>query len=588
MGRVAAEVGSTANRYEILAKLARGGMADIFLARGRSAAGVERYCVLKRILRERAGDMQFVEMFLDEARLAAQLQHPNIASVYDTGKLGDSYFFTMEYVHGETVRSLVQRSAEVGRPLPLACALTIVAGTAAGLHHAHERNDIDGRALGIVHRDVSPSNLMISYEGNVKVVDFGVAKAAHRVIETRSGTVKGKIGYLSPEQCAGKGVDRRSDLFSLGIVMWEMLTGERLYRRDSDFANMAAIVYEKPVAPSAYRPDVSREVDELVLRLLAKLPADRFQTAAEAIERIEAVAMQAGLMVSTLALGRLVRELFGQRPEPWLELDITIASGGPVSIATDATQSGSALSTGDMIEANLAEIVQLDAASRRVETPAVESITQRDPARSPSTTTVVATSSARPRRWNPRLLAALIAAVAAASVVAVWAAVRHDAGISRPDAIEPAAVPPWPPPPLPADAPVAHDTKVQEERASDAGEIEIIDAGPARVPPATPPESLSRLVEPRPVVRPHAMPPRPAPTPEEQAGFASCGTERMTKRRAPECTRFACRVGAAKAELWVAYVPRELRSDLVALCKASGIDLTKVRLDCADDAAACP
>src|SRR5882724_6677034 len=155
-------------------------MAEIFLARGASVAGVERYCVLKRILRERATDAQFVRMFVDEARLAAQLQHPNIASVYDVGILGDSYFFTMEYVHGETVRSLLERAQELERSVPLACVLAIIAGAASGLHHAHERNSRDGRPLGIVHRDVTPSNLMVSFEGNVKLVDFGVAKADDR------------------------------------------------------------------------------------------------------------------------------------------------------------------------------------------------------------------------------------------------------------------------------------------------------------------------------------------------------------------------------------------------------------------------
>src|SRR3954467_4300075 len=208
-------------------------MAEIFLARGKGVAGVERYCVLKRILRDRASDGQFVQMFLDEARLAAQLQHPNIAQVYDIGKLGDSYFFTMEYVHGETVRALLHRVVELQRKLPISCVLTLVAGAAAGLPHAHGRVGVDGRPLGIVHRDVSPSNLMVSYEGSVKLVDFGVAKAAHQSQETRSGTVKGKIAYLSPEQCRGRGVDRRSDLFSLGIVIWEMLTTERLFRHPS-------------------------------------------------------------------------------------------------------------------------------------------------------------------------------------------------------------------------------------------------------------------------------------------------------------------------------------------------------------------
>jgi serine/threonine protein kinase len=361
VAKVAAEVGSTANTYEILAKLATGGMADIFLARGESVAGVERHCVLKRILRERANDAQFVQMFVDEARLAAQLQHPNIASVYDVGKLGDSYFFTMEYVHGETVRSLLHRSAGLRRPVPLACALTIIAGAAAGLHHAHERKGVDGRALGIVHRDVSPSNLMISYEGNVKVVDFGVAKAAHRAIETRSGTVKGKISYLSPEQCRGEPVDRRSDLFSLGIVMWEMLMGERLYRRASDFANMSAIVHEEAVPPSVCRPDVPPDVDRIVLRLLAKSSAERFQSAEEVVDGIEAASVRAGIMVSTAAVGRFVRELFGQRVEPWLELALKNAPRDPVSLATEPMPHELALSAADLIELELANFAEVSA-----------------------------------------------------------------------------------------------------------------------------------------------------------------------------------------------------------------------------------
>jgi hypothetical protein len=259
-------------------------------------------------------------MFLDEAKLAAQLQHPNIASVYDIGMLGESYFFTMEYVHGETVRSLLHRAKQRDRSVPLACALTIIAGAAAGLHHAHERNGNDGRPLGIVHRDISPSNLMISYEGNLKIVDFGVAKAADRV-ETKSGTVKGKISYLSPEQCRGARVDRRSDLFSLGIVMWEMLTGARLYRRSSDFENMTAIVHEPPPPPSTRRPDVPRAIDEIVLRLLAKSVADRYQTAGEVVEAIENASMRAGTILSSSAVSRLVHDLFGARPEPWLDLD---------------------------------------------------------------------------------------------------------------------------------------------------------------------------------------------------------------------------------------------------------------------------
>jgi serine/threonine-protein kinase len=358
-----AEVGSTTNSYQILGRLAVGGMAEIFLARGAGGAGVERYCVLKRILRERAGDAQFVQMFLDEAKLAAQLQHPNIASVYDIGMLGDSYFFTMEYVHGETVRSLLHRALELCRPLPLACVLTIIAGTSAGLHHAHERKGNDGRPLGIVHRDISPSNLMVGYEGNVKIVDFGVAKADDRAVQTQSGTVKGKIGYLSPEQCRGQRVDRRSDLFSLGIVMWEMLTGTRLYRRDSDFENMEAIVHELPPPPSSRRPEVPRTVDDIVLRLLAKSAADRFQTAHEVIEAIEHVSLRAGMILSASAVSRLVRDRFGTRAEPWLELDGEPLRRRTVTLGARPIARARAPAAADPAEAELAAIADLSTSS---------------------------------------------------------------------------------------------------------------------------------------------------------------------------------------------------------------------------------
>ena len=359
VSRAAAEVGSTANSYQILAKLATGGMAEIFLARGEGVAGVERYCVLKRILRDRASDVHFVRMFLDEARLAAQLQHPNIAQVYDIGKLGDSYFFTMEYVHGETVRALLHRAQGLRRKLPINCVLTIAAGTAAGLHHAHARLGFDGRALGIVHRDVSPSNLMVSYEGGVKVVDFGVAKASDRAQDTKSGTVKGKISYLSPEQCKGKRVDRRSDLFSLGICFWEMLTTERLFKRASDFENMSAIVSEDTPPPSSRRPDVPPEIDELVLRLLAKTPEERFQTADEVVDAIEAVASRTSSVLSASALGRFVRELFGQRPEPWLELEAHQELGEAVTVTSEPIPRELALPAAEAVNHQLASVLDL-------------------------------------------------------------------------------------------------------------------------------------------------------------------------------------------------------------------------------------
>jgi serine/threonine protein kinase len=336
VGAASPQEGTTSNRYAILGRIATGGMAEIFLARATSLAGVERYVVLKRILPERTRDPVFVRMFLDEARLAAQLQHPNIAQVHDIGRLGDSYFFTMEYVHGEDLRAILQRLAALRRLPPIQHALLIASGAAAALHHAHERAAPDRRPLGIVHRDVSPSNVMVSFEGAVKLVDFGVAKASQRQAETRTGTVKGKIAYLSPEQCKGGAIDRRSDIFSLGIVVYELLTCSRLWKRETDFATMTAIVNEDAPPPSRVRPEITPELDQVVLTALARDPEQRFASAGLMLEALEAAAEHAGKTMSAHALGRFLRELFGERPEPWMELGV---SDDAPSIVTVTSQS---------------------------------------------------------------------------------------------------------------------------------------------------------------------------------------------------------------------------------------------------------
>jgi serine/threonine protein kinase len=343
VGAPSPQEGTTSNRYAILGRIATGGMAEIFLARSTSLAGVERYVVLKRVLPERARDPIFVKMFLDEARLAAQLQHPNIAQVHDIGRLGDSYFFTMEYVHGEDLRAILQRLSALRRPLPVNHALLIAAGAAAALHHAHERTGADRKPLGIVHRDVSPSNVMVSFEGAVKLVDFGVAKASQRSTETRTGTVKGKIAYLSPEQCKGAPVDRRSDIFSLGIVLYELLTCTRLFKRETDFATMTAIVNDQAPPPSLVRPELGPAIDHVVATALARDPVRRYATAGEMLEGIEEAAERAGKSMSAHGLGRFLRELFGERPEPWIELNVRDDAPEIVTVTSQSVLSADAL-----------------------------------------------------------------------------------------------------------------------------------------------------------------------------------------------------------------------------------------------------
>jgi serine/threonine protein kinase len=305
-------------RYQIVERLAEGGMADVLLARTVGIEGFERHVVIKRIRADQARDIRYVTMFLDEARLAASLHHANIVQVNDIGQEDGDYFFAMEYVHGEDARHILKRSAEIERSVPLEHVLAIVIGAAAGLHHAHEQIRPDGNSLGIVHRDVSPANILIGYDGGVKVVDFGIAKAAHQHEETQSGLLKGKVAYMSPEQCNNERVDRRSDVFALGIVLHELVTVRPLFMRENDFLTMSAIVHDRVPPPSQIKPGVPAELDAIVVKALARNPADRYQTADEMRRALELFAERAGVRTSTTALSDYMKQLFGERREPWL------------------------------------------------------------------------------------------------------------------------------------------------------------------------------------------------------------------------------------------------------------------------------
>ncbi|NVB77330.1 MAG: serine/threonine protein kinase, partial [Kofleriaceae bacterium] len=275
--------GARVGKYEILRKLATGGMAEIYLARSTGTAGFEKIVVLKRILPSQAEDPQFVAMFLEEARLAATLHHPNIADVHDVGEDNGTYFFTMEYVYGQDARVVRHETRRRNEPIPLPVALAIVSGAAAALGHAHAKKGPDGKPLGLVHRDVSASNIMLSYDGAIKLVDFGIARASTSNHKTQTGTLKGKVPYMSPEQCKGFPLDRRSDLFSLGIVMFELTTGQRPFRGNSDFAIMDMIVNGGGPKPSEVVADYPPELERIVIRLLERKPDDRYATAEDLI-----------------------------------------------------------------------------------------------------------------------------------------------------------------------------------------------------------------------------------------------------------------------------------------------------------------
>jgi serine/threonine protein kinase len=308
--------GTTFGKYEILRKLATGGMAEIYLSRVRGTAGFEKLVVLKRILPNVAEDPMFVQMFLDEARLAATLQHPNIADVYDVGEDNGSYFFTMEFIYGEDARTVRIMSRKKGETVPLSHALAIVHGTAAALAYAHNKVGPEG-PLGLVHRDVSSSNILISFDGAVKLVDFGIARATSRQHKTRTGTLKGKIPYMSPEQCQNRPLDRRSDLFSLGVVLYELTVGRRPFRGDSDFEILDQIINKGAPKPSQYDPAYPAPLEDIVMRLLQRSRDARYQSCEELIKDLEAFMASQGAWISAMTLGRYMRDLFADKITAW-------------------------------------------------------------------------------------------------------------------------------------------------------------------------------------------------------------------------------------------------------------------------------
>lgn len=311
--------GTRIGRYYLLHRLAIGGMAELHLACAEGVAGFQKVVVLKHVLPHLAADPNFVQMFLNEARLAATLDHPNIVQVTDIGESEGDYFYVMEYVHGRNARELL-RAATTMDGLPLEVALAITIGAASALNHAHAATDLSGEALGLVHRDVSPANLLVSYDGAVKLADFGIAKAAARSTETIGGAVKGKIGYMSPEQCRGERVDQRSDLFALGVVLFELTTCERLFYADNDFAVLNQVITGNVDRPSDRVPDYPKRLEEIVLKALANDPRERYATADEVRRDLETFVHEEHLRCTPATVADWMKLAFGKPDYPKVEL----------------------------------------------------------------------------------------------------------------------------------------------------------------------------------------------------------------------------------------------------------------------------
>ncbi|MFP3940045.1 MAG: protein kinase domain-containing protein [Thermoanaerobaculia bacterium] len=285
----AGEAGGDFGQYQLLERIGVGGMAEVWKARMTGVEGFRKTVAIKRILPHLTDSSDFVDMFVDEAKLAAQLNHANIIHIYDLGKIGRDYYIAMEYVEGENLRGILNRSREDARPVPLGLALHVGARLASALDYAHRKRDFDDREMGLVHRDVSPQNVLVGYEGTIKLCDFGIVKAVSKSSHTRMGALKGKLQYMSPEQAWGRTVDGRSDVFSLGALIFEMLTGRRLFAGESEMEVLEAVRECRVVPPSEVEPAVPEAVDAVVLGALEADPDQRFQSAGELERRLDEI-----------------------------------------------------------------------------------------------------------------------------------------------------------------------------------------------------------------------------------------------------------------------------------------------------------
>jgi serine/threonine protein kinase len=474
--------GTVIGPYEVLSRLALGGMAELLLARRVGIEGFQKLVVLKRILPQYATNPDFVDMFLHEARLAAALEHPNIVQVFDIGKSGDDYYFAMAYLHGKDVLAILRELTRAKIPMPIEHAVAIASGVAAGLHHAHEQIGFDGLPLGIVHRDVSPANAIVTFDGTVKLVDFGIAKAAAQMNQTRAGVRKGKAAYMSPEQCRGEPLDRRTDVWSLGVMLYEMLTMMRLFKADNDLAMMHRITSYDVPSVRTVNPAVSPALDAVLMRCLQRDRERRYATCAELQRDLDASAAAVGLRQSASALALFVRELFGNPPLPWtptasIPTPSSASADAPIThsveVAADAFSpaSGPADSTRDLghtpppqaqtsVAAPIAGagMAAAGVSGPHFAEPATPRLARPTTARPGDDTTVTDASERRGAGRGP-VVAAIVAVLAVGIGVAAWMSWPRDA-VRAPEGSAGAA-----PEPIAAASPVApSDATAEHDR----------------------------------------------------------------------------------------------------------------------------
>lgn len=299
--------------YRLLDRVAVGGMAEVFKAKRSGVEGFEKTVALKRILPHLSENKEFLDMFVDEAKMVAGLNHPNIVQIFDLGKIEDSYYIAMEYVHGRDLRTIMKRARDKGLRMPLDLGLRVVSQVSAALEYAHRKKDEQGRPMEIVHRDVSPQNILISFDGDVKLVDFGIAKAATKASNTDRGALRGKLLYMSPEQAWGKPIDLRSDVFSAGIVLYEIVTEQKPFMAQGSEVTILELVRKCVITPPRdLNPRVPEALDRLIMKALAREPQERYQDAGQLHRGIEKI-LRERPPVTARDLARFLELLFDRR-----------------------------------------------------------------------------------------------------------------------------------------------------------------------------------------------------------------------------------------------------------------------------------
>ncbi len=458
-------------------------MATVFLARISGAGGFQRFVGIKRLHPHLARESEFIEMFLDEARLAARIHHPNVVPILEIGTSEQGYYIVMEYVEGDTLANLIARSVQGGRRVPVHVATRVVIDVLAGLHAAHELSDDDGKPLGIVHRDVSPQNILIGMDGSARLTDFGVARATSRLSTTRTGQLKGKLAYMAPEQARGvKDIDRRADIFAAGVVYWEALEGRRLFKGDGEADTLNKVLHE-PIPPlRSSEPSVPREIEAVLETALDRERIRRFPTAAAFADALERAANDVGEVATHKDVAAYLDEILGAeilkqretvraiiaRGEPGRPKSLSMPPPAPVPAASRSVKRLSPEPTDASGQSVGNAVISNHALPRTVEIPPRASLPPAAP-RAPA--------------WRWGLVVAAVVVAAAVGMMR-WTGDRDGSPPRKTESAANEGAPPTAAPPPTLAVPVASTPRAQDVPPTDAI-APAVSAAPVASSPAT-------------------------------------------------------------------------------------------------------